>query len=102
MMKLDSKLCSPVPHFEYLIAPRAVNARKHFLTDVTVISVCAILCGMVGPTAIPRGAVAWFDWLKQFLSLPNGTESRDCIRQFLMAVNPEDFRNASRRGFGRH
>jgi predicted transposase YbfD/YdcC len=38
-----------------------------------------------------RWAVSRFDWLKQFLLLPNGIPSRDCIRRVLMAVNPADF-----------
>ncbi|MFN5532829.1 MAG: ISAs1 family transposase, partial [Planctomycetaceae bacterium] len=52
---------------------------------------CAILCGADGPTAIHRWAVSRFDWLNQFLSLPSGTPSRDCIRRVLMAINPGDF-----------
>jgi len=31
------------------------------------------------------------DWLKQFLTLPNGIPSRDCIRRLLMALRPEAF-----------
>ena len=55
------------------------------------IAVCAVLCGADGPKAIHRWAVSRFDWLKQFLSLPNGTPSRDCLRRVLMALNPGDF-----------
>jgi predicted transposase YbfD/YdcC len=80
-----------VSHFESLTDPRALKARKHLLTDVMAIAVCAILCGADGPTAIHRWAVSRFDWLNQFLSLPNGTPSRDCIRRVLMAINPGDF-----------
>ena len=31
------------------------------------------------------------DWLEQFLALPNGIPSRDCIRRLLMALKPEAF-----------
>jgi predicted transposase YbfD/YdcC len=59
--------------------------------DVVVIAVCGILCGSDGPTAIHRWADNRRDWLGQFLSLPNGIPSRDCIRRLLMALKPEAF-----------
>ena len=58
-------------YFESLSDPRHFRNRKHLLVDVVVISVCGILCGSDGPTAIHRWAQNRQDWLKQFLSLPN-------------------------------
>jgi predicted transposase YbfD/YdcC len=78
-------------YFESLSDPRHFRNRKHHLVDVVVISVCGILCGSDGPTAIHRWAQNRQDWLKQFLSLPNGIPSRDCIRRLLMALKPEAF-----------
>ena len=77
--------------FESLSDPRHFRNRKHLLVDVVVISVCGILCGSDGPTAIHRWAQNRQDWLKQFLSLPNGIPWRDCIRRLLMALKPEAF-----------
>ncbi len=78
-------------YFESLSDPRHFRNRKHYLVDVVVISVCGILCGSDGPTAIHRWAQNRQDWLKQFLPLPNGIPSRDCIRRLLMALKPEAF-----------
>jgi hypothetical protein len=78
-------------YFESLSDPRHLRNRKHLLVDVVVISVCGILCGSDGPTAIHRWAQNRQDWLKQFLTLPNGIPSRDCIRRLLMALKPEAF-----------
>jgi len=78
-------------YFESLSDPRHFRNRKHLLVDVVVISVCGILCGSDGPTAIHRWAKNRQDWLEQFLSLPNGIPSRDCIRRLLMALKPEAF-----------
>ena len=50
-----------------------------------------MVCGCDGPTAIHRWAVQRLDWLKQFLPLPNGIPSRDCIRRLLLALKPEAF-----------
>ena len=77
--------------FESLSDPRHFRNRKHLLVDIVVISVCGILCGCDGPTAIHRWAQNRQDWLKQFLVLPNGIPSRDCIRRLLMALKPEAF-----------
>jgi DDE_Tnp_1-associated/Transposase DDE domain len=78
-------------YFESLSDPRHTRNRKHLLVDVVVIAVCGILCGSDGPTAIHRWADNRRDWLRQFLSLPNGIPSRDCIRRLLMALKPESF-----------
>ena len=78
-------------YFESLSDPRHTRNRKHLLVDIVVIAVCGILCGSDGPTAIHRWADNRRDWLQQFLSLPNGIPSRDCIRRLLMALKPEAF-----------
>src|SRR5947209_19957691 len=78
-------------YFESLSDPRHARNRKHFLTDIAVIAVAAILCGCDGPTAIHRWATYHKDWLVQYLALPNGIPSRDCIRRLLIALKPEAF-----------
>jgi len=78
-------------YFESLSDPRHLRNRKHLLEDIIVISVCGMICGSDGPTAIHRWAKERADWLSQFLSLPNGIPSRDCIRRLIMALRPEAF-----------
>jgi predicted transposase YbfD/YdcC len=78
-------------YFESLSDPRHTRNRKHLLVDIVVIAVCAMVCGCDGPTAIHRWAANRQTWLKQFLVLPNGIPSRDCIRRLLMALKPEAF-----------
>ena len=82
-------------YFETLDDPRHTLNRKHRLVDVIVIAVAATLCGCDGPTAIHRWATCQKDWLAQYLPLPNGIPSRDCIRRILLALQPEAFQ----RGF---
>src|SRR6188474_1622034 len=36
------------------------------------------------------------DWLDEFLPLPNGVPSRDCIRRVLIALQPEAFQRCFR------
>jgi predicted transposase YbfD/YdcC len=77
--------------FESLSDPRHTRNRKHLLIDIVVIAVCGLVCGSDGPTAIHRWATHRVDWLKQFLTLPHGIPSRDCIRRLLMMLQPEAF-----------
>ena len=78
-------------YFESLSDPRHARNRKHRLVDVVVIAVCGMVCGGDGPTAIHRWASNRREWLGQWLALPNGIPSRDCIRRLLMALRPEAF-----------
>src|SRR5215207_10925674 len=78
-------------YFESLSDPRHTRNRKHLLVDIAVIAVCGILCGCDGPTAIHRWAALQVDWLSQYLKLPNGIPSRDCMRRLLLALKPEAF-----------
>jgi predicted transposase YbfD/YdcC len=59
--------------------------------DIISIVVCGVIVGCEGPTAMAAWARAKQDWLKQFLRLPNGIPSRDCIRRVLSALKPEAF-----------
>ena len=68
-----------------------IRNRKHLLVDVIVISVCAILGGCDGPTAIHRFAANRREWFEGFLELAHGIPSRDCIRRVLMVLRPDAF-----------
>src|SRR6185369_4447792 len=83
-------------YFESLSDPRQTRNRKHRLVDIMVIAVAAILCGCDGPTAIHRWAMHQAAWLAQYLALPNGIPSRDCIRRLLIALKPEAFQRCFR------
>jgi predicted transposase YbfD/YdcC len=83
-------------YFQSLSDPRHTRNRKHLLIDVVVIAVCGLVCGCDGPTAIHRWAANRLDWLKQFLTLPQGVPSRDCIRRLLLALQPEAFQKCFR------
>jgi predicted transposase YbfD/YdcC len=87
---------SIVSYFESLSDPRHTRNRRHLLVDVVVIAVCGMVCGCDGPTAIHRWAANRLSWLEQFLTLPNGIPSRDCIRRLLMALKPEAFQECFR------
>jgi hypothetical protein len=68
-------------YFEGLSDPRGTKNRKHKLTELIVICVCAIISGAKGPTGIERWAKGKEDFLRRFLKLPNGIPSRDSYRR---------------------
>jgi predicted transposase YbfD/YdcC len=92
MSKLERQhVQSIIGHFETLPDPRHSKNQRHLLIDVVVISVCAVIAGAEGPTAIERWAKAKGGWLKELLELPNGIPSHDTVRRVLQALNPEAF-----------
>jgi hypothetical protein len=86
--------CSVVKYFEALPDPRHRRNRRHLLVDVITIAVCGVIVGCDGPASIRIWAKAKEAWLKQFLALPNGIPSRDCIRRVLTALKPDAFDKA--------
>jgi predicted transposase YbfD/YdcC len=78
-------------YFESLPDPRHHRNRLHLLVDVITISVCGVIVGCDGPTAIAAWAKAKEEWLQELLELSNGIPSRDCIRRVLTALKPEAF-----------
>jgi predicted transposase YbfD/YdcC len=90
MVRIEqSHVESIMEHFQSLADPRHMKNRRHLLVDVMVISVCGVIVGCDGPTAIERWAQAKQDWLQRILELPKGIPSHDCIRRVLLALKPE-------------
>jgi len=82
---------SIVKHFEPLPDPRHTRNRRHLLSDIIAIAVCGVIVGCEGPTAMAWWAREKKDWLEEWLALPEGIPSRDCIRRVLCALKPEAF-----------
>lgn len=84
-------VASLLKHLESLPDPRAEKNRKHLLVDVVAIAVCGVLVGCDGPTSIRLWAGEREDWLRGFLSLPEGLPSKDCLRRVLSRLKPDAF-----------
>ena len=79
-------------HFEALEDPRLNNHNfRHNLTDILVITILATICGADTWTEIYEFAVAKEEWLKTFLSLPNGIPSHDTFGRVFALINPNKF-----------
>jgi hypothetical protein len=54
--------------------PRAANAR-HYLTDILVVAILAVMCGLDDYPGIVEYGRDEHEWLKTFLRLPHGIPS---------------------------
>lgn len=64
---------------------------RHKLGDIIVISVCGVIAGADGPTAIYEWAEVHEEQLTRILKLKFGIPSKDTIRRTLQAIQPEAF-----------
>jgi predicted transposase YbfD/YdcC len=79
--------------------PRADNAR-HFLTDILVIAILAVMCGCDDFPGIVEYAFDEQDWLKTFLSLPHGIPSLSTFRRVFAVLRPSVLQGVMRRWSG--
>jgi predicted transposase YbfD/YdcC len=79
--------------------PRADNAR-HFLTDILVIAMLAVMCGLDDYPGIVEYGRDEHDWLKTFLRLPHGIPSVSTFRRVFAALKPSVLLDVMRRWSG--
>jgi len=75
--------------FSVIKDPRIDRKKRHSLTDILVLTICAMLSGAEGYTAIEEFGHNKKQWLEGFLDLENGIPSHDCIRYVLTLLAPE-------------
>jgi predicted transposase YbfD/YdcC len=80
-----------IEHFAVLPDPRIERHKRHKLSDILVIAVCAVLCGAESFPAIEDFGQARYEWLKQFLELPGGIPSHDTFNRVLRLLDPLEF-----------
>lgn len=77
--------------FADLPDPRLDRNKRHHLTDILTITLCAVLCGANTWEQIADYGVAKRDWFARFLPLPNGIPSHDTFYRVFAALNPTAF-----------
>ena len=81
-------------HFASLQDPRHPRTRKHPLTNVLVIGLCAVIAGAKHFTQMEAFGLAKRDWLATFLDLRNGIPSHDVFNAVFARLLPEAFERA--------
>jgi predicted transposase YbfD/YdcC len=78
-------------HFASLPDPRLARHRRHTLSDILVIAVCAVLCGAESFPASADFGQEREEWLRQFLELPEGIPSHDTFNRVFRLLDPVKF-----------
>jgi predicted transposase YbfD/YdcC len=71
--------------------PRAEPAKRHLLLDITVIAICAVVCGAESWVEIEEFGKARLEWFRSFLELPNGIPSHDTFGRVFARLDPAEF-----------
>jgi predicted transposase YbfD/YdcC len=93
----DAVVASPVAspassimtHFADLPDPRSPLGRRHGLSDLLTIAVCAVVCGADGWVQVEQFAHAKRKWFATFLSLPYGVPSHDTFGRVFAMLDPD-------------
>lgn len=81
----------PLRAFDRLEDPRMDRTKKHRLSDIVTIAICAVICGADGWSQIEQFGQSKLAWFKTFLDLPNGIPSHDTFGRVFAMLDPDAF-----------
>jgi predicted transposase YbfD/YdcC len=77
-------------HFADVNDPRRDQGKRHMLSDILTLTICAVLSGANTWVEIEDYGQSKHDWLKTFLSLPHGIPSHDTLSDVFARLNPAE------------
>lgn len=83
--------------FSEIEDPRVARTRVHLLTDILIIGILSVIAGGKGWEDMENYGLSKYDWLEQFLALPEGIPSADTFRRVFERINPQIFERCFRR-----
>ena len=83
--------------FDELDDPRMDRTKLHSLSDILVITICAVICGADDWTEIELFGKTKHKWLKTFLELPNGIPSHDTFGRVFSLLDPKQLEQCFQR-----
>jgi predicted transposase YbfD/YdcC len=79
-----------IRHLECIDDPRRYN-KRHLLSDMLLIALCAIISGADTWTQVAEYGRSKLDWFRDFLELPNGIPSHDTFGRLFSMIDPKGF-----------
>jgi predicted transposase YbfD/YdcC len=76
-----------IRYFAALPDPRVNRTKKHALSDILGVTLCAVICGADSFEEIERFGAARHEWLRQYFPLKNGIPSHDTFNRVLAALD---------------
>ena len=83
--------------FDEIQDPRMDRTKLHLLSDMFVITLCAVICGANNWVEIELFGQAKLQWLRAFLVLPNGIPSHDTFGRVFSLLDPDQLERCFRR-----
>lgn len=80
---------SVMMHFKSLPDPRSPLGRRHVLSDLLTIAICATICGADGWVQVAEFGQAKRKWFATFLELPHGIPSHDTFGRLFARLDPD-------------
>lgn len=77
-------------HFADVNDPRRDQGKRHMLSDILTLTICAVLSSANTWVEIEEYGESKHDWLKTFLSLPHGIPSHDTLSDLFARLNPAE------------
>jgi len=88
---MEENSCTKIgEYFSAVTDPRVVGRTKHKLLDITTIALCAVISGADSWPEVETYGKSKYDWLKDFLELPNGIPSHHTFRRLFILLDPEE------------
>src|SRR3954452_16073360 len=82
---------SVMTHFADLPDPRSPLGRRHVLSDLLAVAICAVVCGADGWAQVEEFGRAKAAWFATFLRLPHGIPSHDTFGRVFALLDPDAF-----------
>lgn len=77
--------------FSELEDPRVPRTRAHLLSDILMIGILSVIAGGKGWEDMENYGVSKYDWLQEFLEIPNGIPCPDTFRRVFERIDPKVF-----------
>lgn len=89
----NTQTASLISIFSELEDPRIDRTKRHSLTDIITVAICAVVCGADSWVDIELFGNSRKEWLSGFLELPNGIPSHDTFARVFSMLDAERFQS---------